>query len=194
MIVANDVDSQLMKRLPLPLECVTASRISSCHSPMAHMQVIERSCGIAALQMSSKDPRRHSAPRAVPARRRNRRADDETRIVCRKTFQRRRVLVRRALSGLSAHAGRAPVRGGDAGRRDPAGRSSPANDEGACRSPTRHERRAVQTHGPPGDTIEMEVELIERLADAFFLTAKVTVRRQDRRAASNSPARLAPQP
>jgi 3-hydroxyacyl-[acyl-carrier-protein] dehydratase len=28
----------------------------------------------------------------------------------------------------------------------------------------------------PGDTIEMHVELAERLADAFFLKAKVTVR------------------
>ena len=27
----------------------------------------------------------------------------------------------------------------------------------------------------PGDTIEMEVELTEQLADAFFLNAKVTV-------------------
>jgi 3-hydroxyacyl-[acyl-carrier-protein] dehydratase len=27
----------------------------------------------------------------------------------------------------------------------------------------------------PGETIRMEVELVERLADAFFLTAKVTV-------------------
>jgi 3-hydroxyacyl-[acyl-carrier-protein] dehydratase len=27
----------------------------------------------------------------------------------------------------------------------------------------------------PGETIRMEVELVERLADAFFLKAKVTV-------------------
>ena len=27
----------------------------------------------------------------------------------------------------------------------------------------------------PGDTIELEVELVERMADAFFLNAKVTV-------------------
>jgi 3-hydroxyacyl-[acyl-carrier-protein] dehydratase len=30
----------------------------------------------------------------------------------------------------------------------------------------------------PGDTIRMEIELVERLADAFFLKAKVTVQGQ----------------
>ena len=30
----------------------------------------------------------------------------------------------------------------------------------------------------PGETIRMEVDLVERLADAFFLKAKVTVENQ----------------
>ena len=40
---------------------------------------------------------------------------------------------------------------------------------------TRMNNVKFKTMVRPGDTIEMEVELVERMADAFFLNAKVTV-------------------
>jgi 3-hydroxyacyl-[acyl-carrier-protein] dehydratase len=40
---------------------------------------------------------------------------------------------------------------------------------------TRMNNVKFKTMVRPGDTVELEVDLVERMADAFFLNAKVTV-------------------
>ena len=76
---------------------------------------------------------------------------DERRIVCRKTFRRRRIFLRRPLSAVSAHARRAAVRGGDAGR---GGAACPAKSgrRAAGRGAGGHadERRPLQADGQAG--------------------------------------------
>ena len=50
-----------------------------------------------------------------------------------------------------------------------------AEGQGGVPVATRMNNVKFKTMVQPGDTIEMEVELVERMADAFFLNAKVTV-------------------
>jgi 3-hydroxyacyl-[acyl-carrier-protein] dehydratase len=49
-----------------------------------------------------------------------------------------------------------------------------ANSQGGVPVATRINNVKFKNMVLPGDTIEMEVELVERMADAFFLNAKVT--------------------
>ena len=99
----------------------------------------------------------------------------DSRIVGSKTFTRRGVVFCRPLSGLSAGAGRAAVRGGHAVRSNPALPSTCRNRQGKVPVATRMNDVRFKRIVRPGETIVMEVELTERLADAFFLKAKVTV-------------------
>ena len=135
------------------------------------------------------NPRRHSrtAIRSCWSTRSS--SGRDSRIVCRKTFSRRRGLLRRPLS-RAIRSCRAcccakrpcrPARSCSSRHLAEAGGRVPV----ATRMNDVRFKRMVR----PGETIRMEVELIERLADAFFLKAKVDRRRQDWPSASSSPAR-----
>jgi 3-hydroxyacyl-[acyl-carrier-protein] dehydratase len=50
-----------------------------------------------------------------------------------------------------------------------------ANSPGTVPVVTRMNNVKFKTMVRPGDTVELEVDLVERMADAFFLNAKVTV-------------------
>jgi 3-hydroxyacyl-[acyl-carrier-protein] dehydratase len=50
-----------------------------------------------------------------------------------------------------------------------------AEEQGGVPVATRMNNVKFKAMVRPGDTIEIEVELVERMADAFFLNAKVTV-------------------
>ena len=102
--------------------------------------------------------------------------DGETRIVCRKTFSgRARTFSPAIIPAFPLGARRVAVRSGHAVRGHPAVGLLLAAGSGQGAGGHADERRPLQADGRPGETIDMEVELTERLADAFFLKAKVSV-------------------
>ena len=120
------------------------------------------------------DPRRHPAPRAVPAGRRDRRAGPTRGSSARRPFPARRISLPAIIPAIrwcrACCCARRPC---SAGRS-----SSPrhlARRDGKVPVATRMNDVRFKRIVRPGETIRMEVELVERLADAFFLKAKVTV-------------------
>ena len=100
----------------------------------------------------------------------------ENRIVCRKTFHGRRVLVSRAtIRSFPLTPGVLLVRGGDASRGGAARRSTRPTVPGGVPVVTRMNNVKFKHMVRPGDTIELAVELTERMAGAFFLSAEVKV-------------------
>ena len=92
----------------------------------------------------------------------------DNRIVCRKRFTGDEFWYRGPLSGVSAHAGRAAVRGGDAGRRGAAWRSIVADNPDSVPVVTRMNNVKFKAMVRPGDTVELDVELTEQLAGRVF--------------------------
>ena len=99
---------------------------------------------------------------------------EPARIVCTKVFSGQEDFFAGHYPGHAAGAGRAAVRGRHAVGRHPPG-SQLDRTGGKLPVVTRINDVRFKRIVRPGETIRIEVELVERLADAFFLKAKATV-------------------
>ena len=97
-----------------------------------------------------------------------------TRIVCRKRFTGDEFWYRGHYPHFPITPGVLLVRSGDAGGGRAAGEARRPSEPDAVPVATRANNVQFKKMVLPGDTIEIEVELVERVSTAFFMKARVT--------------------